>query len=73
MNARSPDTDKNANKPGGNVELLCAFSTCRENIPDDRKASLRHKLLLLLPSSAWCPLAGNLSSIVADTNRNANR
>lgn len=55
VNARSPDTNKNANKRDGYVELLRVFSTCRENIPENRKAALRHKLLLLLMFSAWCP------------------
>jgi hypothetical protein len=39
VNVSSPDTNKNANKLDGCVELLRVFSTRRENIPENRKAS----------------------------------
>jgi hypothetical protein len=35
----SRDTNKNANKPDGCVELLRVFSMHRENIPENRKAN----------------------------------
>jgi hypothetical protein len=39
VNVSSPDTNKNANKLDGCVELLRVFSMRRENIPENRKAN----------------------------------
>ena len=39
VNVSSSDTNKNANKLDGCVELLRVFSTRRENIPENRKAN----------------------------------